>query len=90
MNETKLKIMKECWSCKHKRPVAGNAHIQCVKPDVNMTGDKHGIRSGWFMYPFLFDPTWKTKLCDNFESVESSKDAVSDAVSGVVSESKAQ
>lgn len=55
-----------------------------------MVGNEHDIRSGWFMYPLLFDPVWKEKMCNNFESVETTKDAVSDAVSGVVSESKAQ
>ncbi len=79
-------MMKECWDCNHKRPVFGNAHIKCVKPDADMTGNGHGIRSGWFMYPSLFDPVWKTKLCSNFSS---KLDAVSDAVSGTVSESKA-
>lgn len=65
---TERTIMNECWSCTNKRSVAGNAHIKCVKPDKNMTGDSHGIQQGWFIYPLLFDPTWKTKLCDNYES----------------------
>ena len=59
--------MTECWKCQHKRPVPGNAHIECVKPDLRMTGDKHGIINGWFIYPLCFDPVWKTKLCDNYE-----------------------
>jgi hypothetical protein len=75
--------MSECWSCKNKRPIPGDAHISCAKPDANMTGNKHGIRSGWFMYPFNFDPVWKEKLCDNYESDAS-------VVSGVVSGIKAQ
>lgn len=60
---------KECHECKFRRNVPGNAHIECVKPDVNMSGDKHGIINGWFMYPTLFDPTWKTKKCVNATSV---------------------
>ncbi len=32
-----------------------------------MTGDPHGIKEGWFMYPILFDPTWKTKKCYTFK-----------------------
>lgn len=60
--------MKECWSCQHRRAVPGNAHIACAKPDPDMTGNPHGIRSGWFIYPLLLDPTWKTKLCANFEA----------------------
>ena len=87
--ENEQQIIKECWKCAHKRVVPGNCHIQCVKPDHNMTGNDHGIRRGWFMYPLLFDPVWKTKLCSNFESIESHEDAISGAVSGAVSESKA-
>ena len=63
----KVNIMGECYSCVHKREVPGDAHIKCVKPDANMTGNEHGIKMGWFIYPLLFDPTWKTKACDNFE-----------------------
>lgn len=58
--------MNECYRCKYKESVPGNAHIKCNKPDPNMTGYKHGISNGWFYYPFLFDPVWKTKDCDNF------------------------
>lgn len=83
MTDNSKKMVEECWSCKHKRPVAGNAHIQCVKPDELMTGERHGIKSGWFIYPSLFDPIWKTKLCDNYEAENS--DAISDADNGVVS-----
>ena len=57
----------ECWICAHKRPVAGNCHIRCVKPDSEMRGDPHGIRNGWFIYPSLFDPVWKEVDCRNFK-----------------------
>lgn len=80
-------MMTECWQCKNKRAITGDAHISCAKPDPMMTGNKHGIRSGWFYYPFNFDPTWKTKMCANFEDKNS--DAISDAISGVVSGNKA-
>jgi hypothetical protein len=79
-------ITSECYSCIHKREVPGNSHIKCVKPDAEMTGHSHGIKKGWFMYPYLFDPTWKTKKCANFESCQSVSLAISDAVS---SETKA-
>ena len=79
---TKIKrdMRNECYYCDHKRSVPGNCHIECVRPDKNMTGDKHGIREGWFMYPFLFDPVWKTSLCGNFEFHKSVNHAVSGAV----------
>lgn len=81
MTEIARKMRSECHHCKHRREVAGNAHIQCVKPDANMTGDQHGIRSGWFMYPLLFDPSWKTKQCSNYETAESVNRTVSQSVS---------
>lgn len=58
----------ECYYCENKRKVPGNAHIRCVEPDPAMTGDKHGIKQGWFIYPQLFDPVWKTKMCSNFRA----------------------
>lgn len=66
----KNKMMDECYSCKSKRNVPGNCHIRCNNPDSKMTGSQHGIDNGWFIYPMLFDPTWKTKLCSNYEKRE--------------------
>ena len=67
INKTKH---NECYSCKHKRNVPGNCHIECVKPDPNMTGSPHGIKMGWFVYPLLFDPVWKNFDCANYEAEE--------------------
>lgn len=74
----KLDVQNECHRCTHKRTVPGNCHgqtprgrspktIKCAKPDQHMTGNQHGINNGWFFYPSLFDPTWKTKKCVNYE-----------------------
>jgi len=63
---SKDRMRQECWECIHKKAVPGNAHIGCANPDLLMTGDPHGIRRGWFFYPLVFDPVWKTKLCHNF------------------------
>jgi len=63
-----FKITQECWHCKNKRSVPGNCHIQCIHPDPEMTGNEHGIRMGWFEYPYVFDPVWKTKACSNFKA----------------------
>lgn len=57
----------ECYSCVHKTNVPGNCHIRCQRPDPQMTGHAHGIERGWFIYPLLFDPVWKTKPCSNYE-----------------------
>jgi len=34
-----------------------------------MTGNQHGVDHGWFYYPNLFDPVWKTRLCAHFIQV---------------------
>ncbi len=78
MNE--LNIKNECSDCSNKREVAGNALIQCIKPDSKMVGNKYGIKNGWFYYPILFDPVWKESKCANFENKVS---VVSDSVSQV-------
>jgi hypothetical protein len=70
--------MTECWSCEFKQEVPGDAHIKCINPDPNMEGDPHGIKHGWFLYPLIFDPTWKMKNCSNFKE---KVPAVSNAVS---------
>ncbi len=57
---------ENCYNCTHKRSVPGDAHIQCINPDPLMTGSRHGIEEGWFIYPILFDPVWMTKKCTNF------------------------
>lgn len=69
-NATRETIISECWSCKYRQDVPGNCHISCGKPDIDMVGNQHGIESGWFFYPILFDPVWKEKGCDNYEKVQ--------------------
>ena len=44
-------------------PVA-NAH---AAKKLNVTGSAHGIRHGWFNWPFNFDPVW-LESCNGFES----------------------
>jgi len=70
----KRDMRTECWSCDHKRAVPGNAHIRCVNPPPKMTGHEHGVVNGWFNFPWLFDPTWKTKLCTNYTATREEKE----------------
>jgi hypothetical protein len=66
-------MKSNCYSCKNKRDVPGNCHIQCANPDPEMKGNEHGIKNGWFFYPMLFDPTWMAKQCSNYEVKEDKK-----------------
>lgn len=36
---------------------------------LKIQGNEHGIRSGWFMWPANFDPTW-LENCDGFKQKE--------------------
>lgn len=88
-----------CYACKHRRGVPGDAHSSCHHPAVahlhdgmgailgllgkrgplagmpigdnplNVTGNPHGIRNGWFIWPLNFDPVW-LETCDGFEERE--------------------
>jgi len=60
-------IKNECWFCLYGKQPPGNSHFNCSNPDPDMTGNPTGVRRGWFIYPELFDPVWKTKKCSNFE-----------------------
>lgn len=37
---------------------------------LNIQGDPHGVRMGWFMWPVNFEPAWLTS-CDGFKEKES-------------------
>lgn len=56
-----------CYECVHRGEVPGSCHSSCkrTKP-TKVKGNEHGIKSGWFNYPFNFDPVWLEK-CDGFE-----------------------
>ena len=61
-------VMRQCWGCGYKAPVAGSAHVQCVfdwdKAGLDSpSGDAYGISKGWFMFPAMYDPTWMTEKC---------------------------
>jgi hypothetical protein len=68
--KNKLTKTNECYNCYHKRNIPGDSHIQCINPDKKMIGKEHGIKKGWFYYPFNFDPIWKLKRCNNFIFME--------------------
>lgn len=58
-----------CYSCKHHRQVPGDAHSACANQLSIVIGDEHGIKNGWFLHPFNFDPVW-LRYCDGFEPIK--------------------
>lgn len=63
-----MKDKPNCYKCKHRRDLSGDAHSKCANPRANVRGNPHGVRGGWFFWPLNFDPTW-LESCDGFEGL---------------------
>lgn len=62
-------MSEDCYKCKHRSEVPGSAHSSCKNLKAKVVGNSHGIKNGWFFWPFNFDPVWLEE-CDGFEEVE--------------------
>lgn len=82
-----------CYDCKWRSDLVGDAHSCCEHPQINdsdrvtspmllfvgmrsgamkrmnVSGNRHGIEHGWFLWPLNFDPVW-LESCDGFERKE--------------------
>ena len=56
-----------CYECKYRNEIPGDCHSTCQNDQAKVTGNKHGIRNGWFLWPWNFDPIW-LESCDGFIS----------------------
>ncbi len=59
-------IRPDCYKCKHRCEIAGDAHSSCDNLKAKVKGNKTGIKGGWFWWPLNFDPIWVDE-CDGFE-----------------------
>lgn len=82
--------MPNCYKCKYRGTIPGDAHSCCNHPKViqdsnvfgalmgmmagksievakelEIEGDPHGIKNGWFLWPASFDPVWLVS-CNGF------------------------
>lgn len=57
----------ECYNCWYMETIPGDAHIKCNNPPDRMPGHSHGVKNGWFNFPYNYDVTWKLELCPNYE-----------------------
>lgn len=55
-----------CYGCAHRRQVPGDAHSACANRQANVVGKPRGLRMGWFVWPWSFDPVW-LESCDGYE-----------------------
>lgn len=55
-----------CYECKYRGELVGDAHSACHNLIANVKANPHGVKNGWFFHPVNFDPTWLEK-CDGFK-----------------------
>jgi len=58
-----------CYGCVHRGNIPGDAHSCCKNGSAKVKGAEHGIKNGWFYWPFNFDPVW-LEQCDGFQNKE--------------------
>lgn len=49
---------EKCRSCLFMQTNPGTHHISCKKRNVLVAGSEHGIKNGWFSFPYDLDPIW--------------------------------
>ena len=61
-----------CYGCAYRRAIPGDAHSRCAFDWLQDTetlatiitgANAHGKRSGWFSFPFNYDPIWGPNAC---------------------------
>lgn len=62
-----LNSKPDCYKCKYKNNIPGDAHIRCSNKAAVVEGNLYGYQRGWFKWPHNFDPVW-LKSCNGFES----------------------
>ena len=72
MADKKKTMSGACYGCKYRTTIPGDAHSQCLNVGAAVRGNDHGIKSGWFMWPWNFDPTWLIS-CNGFKKREENK-----------------
>ena len=61
----------DCYTCLHRGTLPGDAHSECTEGlkqclsglsksevTIRVSLNPHGVRNGWAMWPFNFDPIW--------------------------------
>jgi hypothetical protein len=86
-------VMLPCEGCAYRGNIPGDSHVKC---EVRWTDEElakivsranpHGIRSGWFLFPLNYDPTWGGNECPHRSEVrDKSNLAPNDPLAGILS-----
>jgi len=63
-NDPMLAVMGIFASVGRVAPIMANSN------KLNVKGNSHGIKNGWFNFPYNFDPVW-LESCDGYKQKES-------------------
>ena len=75
-----------CYFCLYRSDVLYSAHSSCIHPLIRklgaseakkrleIQGAEKGIREGWFLWPYNFDPIWLER-CQGFRELPKQKKA---------------
>jgi hypothetical protein len=58
-----------CYKCINRVDLVYDAHSRCVEVGARVAGNPHGIKHGWFAWPFNYDPVWLVS-CDSYRAKE--------------------
>lgn len=67
-----------CHECQHSHAIPGDCHIDCqeglrqcfvigVPRTIKVALNEHGVKNGWALWPFNFDPIW-VQECNSFKA----------------------
>ena len=81
--------MLPCYQCAYRDEVPGSAHSRCRfawTTEARPQGNPYGIRQGWFIFPWNYDPTWGPDDCPSkSETRDPGKVAVSSPLDDLIS-----
>ena len=63
----------ECRSCAYRGQNPGTHHIRCLFDWTGRpmpAGSRHGIVSGWYMFPLNYDPVWMAEECPEWAGAQ--------------------
>ena len=65
---------KTSYTRLYKDTIAGDCHISCKfnwlkSKNKPPNGRLHGIKNGWYNFPFNFDPIWMEEECEEHSIV---------------------
>ena len=68
-------MKKNCYNCAYKNIIPGSAHFKCVfnwkkSNKTSPKANEHGIKKGWYIFPFNFDPVWQEEPCQAYSKIE--------------------